>query len=123
MVITYEDMGGGNVRITGYRNGVLIGQYTDNPLASWGPGNNEISFGIRVSFSGTHYGALDALIDEARIYNHVLSLQQIQALALVHPAADAFAKAIPSMNEWGMILLSLMAGGIAVYFFRRRRIV
>ena len=121
MVITYEDMGGGNVRITGYRNGVLIGQYTDNPLASWGPGNNEISFGVRVSFSGIGYGALDALIDEARIYNHVLSLQEIQALAPVHPIA--FANAIPSMNEWGMILLSLMAGGIAVYFFRRRRIV
>ena len=121
MVFTYEDMGGGSVRITGYRNGVQIGQYTDSPLGTWVPSNNEIIFGARHTVGANTAGALDALIDEARIYNHVLSLQEIQALAPVHPIA--FANAIPSMNEWGMIVLSLMAGGIAVYFFRKRQIV
>ncbi len=39
LAYTYEDMGGHNVRITGYRNGEQIGQYAGGSLASWSAGD------------------------------------------------------------------------------------
>ncbi|MFT5499548.1 MAG: hypothetical protein ACI9TH_004964, partial [Kiritimatiellia bacterium] len=80
LAISYEDLGGGNVRITGYRNGVQMGQYDDNPIATWGSADAEIFFGIRHGSTLGGPGALDALIEEARIYDHVLSQSEIQAL-------------------------------------------
>ena len=83
VAITYEDTGGGGVRITGYRNGMEMGQYDDNPFAVWSPGNVEIILGKRHGDPNSGApGGLDALIDEARIYDEVLSVTDIAALTL-----------------------------------------
>lgn len=83
LAISYEDLGGNNVTITGYRDGVQIGQYNDNPLGSWPPGDAEVIFGKRHGNPATSGpGALDALIHEARIYDTALSEVEIQALTL-----------------------------------------
>ena len=47
LAYTYEDTGGGNVQITGYIDGAQIGQYSDNPLATWPSGDAEVIFGKR----------------------------------------------------------------------------
>ena len=80
-LITYEDQGGGNVLITGYRNDVQIGQYTDNPFATWTAGNAEIILGKRHGAANSPGpGALDARIEEVRIYDTALSAQEISQL-------------------------------------------
>ena len=84
LAYSFEDTGGGNVQITGYIDGVQIGQYADNPLVSWSAGDTEVIFGKRHGNPATAGpGGLDALIDEARIYNTVLTQEEIQALTLM----------------------------------------
>jgi len=106
MAISYQDLGAGNVRITGYRNGVQIGQYDDNPLGTWSTGDAEVIFGKRHGNPApTGPGALDALIHEARIYDEVLDGSQLSGLTLVpEPSAP---------------LLGLLASGLLL--LRRRR--
>jgi hypothetical protein len=94
MAISYRDLGGGGVEITGYRNGVLLGQYTDSltdffvnqpsEFATWDSNTYEALFGIRATIGIDTFGALNASIFEARIYDEVLTQSQIQSL---NPAA------------------------------------
>ena len=90
MAITYEGLGGGNVRITGYRNGVQIGQYDDSPFAVWTTLNAEVFFGKRHhNPNDPGPGALDALIEEGRIYDEVLSLAEINSLTPIPEPSTA----------------------------------
>jgi Concanavalin A-like lectin/glucanases superfamily len=84
LAITYEDLGGGNVQITGYRDGTLMGSYSSPGFVTWAAGNQEVIFGKRhLSDPVNGPGALDALIHEARLYDTALSQTQIQALVMV----------------------------------------
>ena len=83
LTITYDDlddMPGGPMDITGYRNGVVMGSYSSDAGSSWSPADAEIFFGIRHGTKGGGPGALDALVNEARIYDNVLSADDIEAL-------------------------------------------
>ena len=84
LAITYQDLGGGNVQISGYRNGILMGTYTSANLATWAAGEQEVIFGMRHLTAATSgYGALDALIHEARLYDTALTQAQLQGLTMV----------------------------------------
>ena len=85
LAITYQDLGGGNVQITGYRNGNLMGSYTSGNFASWGANEQEVIFGRRFHYIDLNHGdgALDALLHEARLYDSALSQSEIQSLAMV----------------------------------------
>jgi len=106
LAITYADLGGGNVQITGYRNGELMGSYSSPNFATWAAGDQEVIFGKRHLTNATDGpGALNALIHEARLYDTVLSQSEIQALTMV--------------PEPSIPLLSVLAA--AALLARRRR--
>ncbi|MFP6872316.1 MAG: hypothetical protein VCA55_02310, partial [Verrucomicrobiales bacterium] len=80
MAITYEDIGGGQVRVSGYRNGEGIGSYDSATFVTWPANDAEVFFGLRHGSGGGGPGGLDALIDEARIYGRAGTASQIRAL-------------------------------------------
>lgn len=86
LAITYQDLGNGSMRVSGYRNGTLMGQYTNTNQAVWTAGNTEVFFGLRHGTTSGGPGALNALIEEARIYNTALTQSEIQGLSLTTPA-------------------------------------
>lgn len=89
MAISYQNLGNGQLTISGYRNGVSIGSYLANNAAAWTAGDTEILFGIRhANAAGVGPGALDAVISEARIYNTALTQQEIAALRMVPEPAS-----------------------------------
>jgi hypothetical protein len=67
LAITYEDLGGGQVQITGYRDGIQMGTYSSAAFATWAAGEYEALFGPRHTNPNPN-GALDALVHEARLY-------------------------------------------------------
>lgn len=83
LVYTYED-DGGQARITGYRNDESMGSYTMGPIATHTAGNGEVLFGGRHNEGGkaAAEGALDAHIEEGRIYNRVLSVAEMGSLQI-----------------------------------------
>ena len=81
LAITYARLAGGRVRITGYRDGEVMGSYEIANFATWAAGEYEVLLGPRHSNPGP-IGALDALIHEARLYDTALTRQEIQALEL-----------------------------------------
>lgn len=103
MAITYT---GG--QITGYRNGEQIGQY-NRALGSWNTGDAEVFFGQRHGSTAGGPGGLDALIDEARIYDTALTQAELQALAPT-----------PNIPEPSSIVLAAM-GLLGVLTRMRRR--
>jgi len=104
LAISYESLGGDQVRISGYRNGDLMGSYTSGSFATWAAGDQEVLFGPRHTSPATN-GSLDALVHEARLYDTALSQSQIQALTMVPE---------PSAPILGMVAASLLLA-------RRRR--
>ena len=80
MAILYEDDGGGAAHIIGYRNGEFIGEYTLGQLVLLVEGDTQVIFGARWSSDGAPVDSLDALIEDARIYNTVLTQDEIKAL-------------------------------------------
>ncbi|MCS5689454.1 MAG: LamG domain-containing protein [Acidimicrobiales bacterium] len=70
----------GQLRVTGYRNGEMIGQYFSGNPAQWKAGNAEVMFGIRHGSVAGGPGAVDALIEEAAIFNEALPGTSIRAL-------------------------------------------
>lgn len=90
MAISYEDDGGCHVRI--YHNGDLIGDYTSGDLPTWEAGDAEVFWGKRHGNTGGGPGDLDALIEESRIYNAVLSEAEIQAMQLGGAPVEARGK-------------------------------
>ncbi|MDE0470194.1 MAG: hypothetical protein OYL97_24355 [Candidatus Poribacteria bacterium] len=79
LAISYED-DGGNAKITIYRNGKVIGDYTKGPIVSWKAGDVEALFGPRALIGGTAYGWVVARVEDARIYNAVLDEKEINNL-------------------------------------------
>jgi hypothetical protein len=82
LAITYQNLGDGQVQITGYRNGALMGQYDSGNFASWVAGEQEVLFGPRHTSPVTNAtnGALDALVHEARLYGKAGTADEILAL-------------------------------------------
>lgn len=75
---------GSEATITGYRDGVQIGQYVSGNAATWGVNDAEIIFGARHQLFGSDpVGALDARIAEARLYDGALTPSEVAALAAV----------------------------------------
>ena len=79
LAISYEDSNA-NAKIMIYRNGKIIGDYTRGPIVSWDEDNVEALFGPRALIGGTAYGWVVARVDDARIYNAVLSEDEINSL-------------------------------------------
>lgn len=78
MAITYTNVGG-KLKIKIYRNGQLIGDYTKGNIAVYGS-NAEVLFGTRHTNGQNPVSFLDAHIEEARIYNGVLTENNVQGL-------------------------------------------
>ncbi|MDE0571724.1 MAG: hypothetical protein OSB44_13655, partial [Verrucomicrobiales bacterium] len=85
MAITYEDIGGGQVKVTGYRNGEEIGSYDSGNYRTWPRKDAEIIFGKRHGSMPSGPGGLDALIHEAQIYGAAGTAGQIMDLYLSGP--------------------------------------
>ena len=119
MAITYDDadnVPGGTMTITGYRNGVQIGQYNTGNGSSWSAGDAEVFFGLRHGSTGGGPGGIDALIEEGRIYNEVLTQQQISELEFVTPGSGA--TGTPEPSTFALLLIALTGVG---FCGRRRR--
>ena len=85
MAITYEDLGGGQVKVSGYRNGEEIGSYNSGNFRTWPRNDAEIIFGKRHGNMPGGPGGLDALIHEAQIYGAAGTAGQIMDLYLSGP--------------------------------------
>jgi hypothetical protein len=79
LAITYKDLGGGQVEITGYRDGATMGTYASGSFATWAAGEQEVLFGPRHTSPATN-GALDALVHEARLYGKAATSAEILSL-------------------------------------------
>ncbi|MAD97384.1 MAG: hypothetical protein CMB99_08670 [Flavobacteriaceae bacterium] len=75
MAITYE-VANGEVTITVYRNGSVIGSFTDPDDTSWDPNNVEILFGARHT-TPNQIGGIDAQISKAFLYDRALTAQEM----------------------------------------------
>lgn len=82
MAITYEDMGNNTFRITTYRNGVQIGQYTKGPVVQYSAGDTEIIFGARHIMPNRSdvRGAIDASIEETMLFSRALTADEIKLI-------------------------------------------
>ena len=100
LIYTYED-DGGQVRITGYRNDESLDGYTQGAIVTHTAGDAEVFFGIRHgNAGGGGPGNLDAHIEEARIYNRILSVNEMKALQVGTLSVEASGKLATS---WGAI--------------------
>ena len=88
VAITYEEIGGGQVKVTGYRNGEEIGSYNSANFRTWPTGDAEIIFGKRHGAMPGGPGALDALIHEAQIYGAAGNADEIMNLYLSGPGGS-----------------------------------
>ena len=98
LAISYED-DGGNAKIMIYRNGEIIGDYTMGPIVSWVAGDVEALFGPRALIAGTAHGWVVARVEDARIYNAVLSEKEINNLIVdtldVEPNGNSLRRGVP----------------------------
>ena len=100
MAYTYEEVGG-KAHIMMYRNGELFGDYTQGNILTHTAGNAEVLFGIRHgNAENGGPGQLDAHIEEARIYDEVLTEAQIKSLRMDGTAVVAVGKLA---TLWGTI--------------------
>ena len=102
LAISYED-DGGNAKIVIYRNGDVIGDYTQGPIVFWKAGDVEALFGPRALIGGTAHGWIVARVEDARIYNTVLSKKEINNLAVNTLDVKARGKLT---TTWGTLKLS-----------------
>ena len=79
LAISYEGSEG-KAKINIYRNGKKIGGYTQGLIVSWDEGNVEALFGPRALIAGSAHGWVVARVDDARIYNSVLSENEINSM-------------------------------------------
>ncbi len=69
-----------NKNCPNYSNGEIIGDYTQGPIKSWTAGDVEALFGPRALIAGTAHGWVVARVEDARIYNAVLTENDINNL-------------------------------------------
>lgn len=82
MAITYENTNGGT-HVIMYRNGNKIADFTKGAFASWQAGDAEIFWGLRHgNANSAGPGRLDCKIEESRIYDSVLTAEQLKGLKL-----------------------------------------
>jgi hypothetical protein len=81
LAITYEHINDGMMKVTAYRNGEVIGEYETPNASNWDTGDAEIFFGVRHGNTGGGPGALNARIEEARLYDVALNADEIKRLA------------------------------------------
>jgi hypothetical protein len=113
---TYD---GTTIRV--YFNGVEVGNSAFAGVIQPVVGNLEIGRNIPspwILFAG--------LIDEVEIFNRSLSQAEIQAIYNAGSdgkckLAPADATAVPTMNEWGVIIFTVFAGSGSAYYLRRQR--
>jgi len=113
IAITYADVNANNSpEIVIYRNGEVLGSYEQGPIVQWLGNGSDASalFGPRAFIGVTAHGWVDALVDEARIYNTALTQGEIQALTPVG--------AIPEPSTFLLAALGLLG---LLGFGRRRR--
>lgn len=79
LAISYEDVND-EAKIMIYRDGEIIGDYTKGPIRFWTEGDVEALFGPRALIAGTAHGWIVARVEDARIYNAVLSEDDISNL-------------------------------------------
>ena len=79
LAISYENVND-EAKIMIYRNGEIIGDYTKGPIKSWTKGDVEALFGPRALIAGTAHGWIVARIEDARIYNAVLTEDDVNNL-------------------------------------------
>ena len=99
LAISYED-DGGNTHVKIYRNGDKIGDYTKGPIVSWKAGDVEALFGPRALIGGTAHGWVVCRVEDARIYNAVLSEKEINSLVENTLSVQARGKLA---TAWGVI--------------------
>src|ERR1044072_5828573 len=81
IAISYQATGSGNQLITGCLDGVQIGQYAVNNTQAFSTSSGATAlFGPRHLSGGNPVGALNAHIDEARLYNRALPCSQLAGL-------------------------------------------
>lgn len=102
MAITY-----GNKDIKVYRDSLLIGSYTHNSNIASFDSTASVLFGRRHGTPGGGPGTIDATIEEARIYNGVLSATDLSKLTFV-------GQSVQSVPEPASILGLLSIGAVAV---------
>lgn len=100
VAITYEELDGGQVKITGYRNGEKLGEYMSGEFRTWPANDAEIIFGKRHGTMPGGPGGLDARINEARIYGQAATALQIQELFEQGPV-------VPGGDETPLVLTSI----------------
>lgn len=83
-----------------YRNGEVIGDYTKGSIVSWVEDDVEALFGPRALINGTAYGWVVARVEDARIYNAVLSQNEITNLVEDTLEVEAHGKLT---TTWGII--------------------
>ena len=79
LAISYQD-DGGDAHIKIYRKGDKIGDYTKGPIRSWVKGDMEALFGPRALIGGTAHGWVVCRVEDARIYNAVLTQKELKGL-------------------------------------------
>ena len=87
LILSTDSDGSGTAIVRGYRNGELIGEYTQGDLAVWETGDAEVFFGIRHGNAETGGpGNLDAHIEEAWVYSGGLSGEELGTITATEPA-------------------------------------
>jgi hypothetical protein len=91
LAYTYADEGG-QARLKLYHNGEKFGDYKMGAIASWPAGDAEIFWGIRHGNEGGGPDNMDAHIEESRIYDVVLTQDEIKTLEVGTLSVEAQGK-------------------------------
>lgn len=81
VAISYDDLGNGSVDIRICMDGEEVSRQTRSPIGTWQTGQAEMMMGIRHTLRGNR-GALDATIEENRLYGVALTCEQIADLRM-----------------------------------------
>ena len=78
----------------------MIGDYVRGPILTWSGSTTEILFGARHTFGNTQIGGLDVRIEEARLYDGVLTPAEISQ---INQQVVNHGPLVPTVSEWDSI--------------------